>query len=196
MPAANCGICSSPQFGQQRAQLAGEGGAGACNARDHGPGQETVGCWVLDRGDKGRTSSALRPVRRLVHRTSGHGAWGLGRRLLPLSCSGLMAPRKDSLSARKIGAGERIRTPDPLITNQPLCQLSYAGWAQTSGSQDLTVSLKCAQGARSPRDPVWSGAAGLPRGWPVTRVRRGIPVFPRALARGGVSGVTQRRRFE
>ena len=30
---------------------------------------------------------------------------------------------------RTIGAGERIRTPDRLITNQMLYQLSYAGLA-------------------------------------------------------------------
>ena len=32
-----------------------------------------------------------------------------------------------SYSRNSDGAGERTRTPDPLITNQMLCQLSYAG---------------------------------------------------------------------
>jgi hypothetical protein len=39
-----------------------------------------------------------------------------------------------TLSPCFIGAGERIRTPDPLITNQLLYQLSYAGvWLESAG---------------------------------------------------------------
>ncbi len=34
------------------------------------------------------------------------------------------------MSVKNCGAGERIRTPDQLITNQLLYQLSYAGSKQ------------------------------------------------------------------
>lgn len=37
----------------------------------------------------------------------------------------MLSTKKEGLAQIWAGAGERIRTPDLLITNQPLCQLSY-----------------------------------------------------------------------
>ena len=44
----------------------------------------------------------------------------------------LLPQRTVTPANRTFGAGERIRTPDRLITNQMLYQLSYAGLADCS----------------------------------------------------------------
>ena len=46
---------------------------------------------------------------------------------LPIELPPLSASMEVSVDGGSCGAGERIRTPDRLITNQMLYQLSYAG---------------------------------------------------------------------
>ena len=61
-----------------------------------------------------------------VHHRRGLGLASQGLRQIDCTCD--RAPTTGSLSSGRAGAGNR--TPDPLLTMEVLCRLSYSGYMQ------------------------------------------------------------------